>query len=83
MIDFSIEPEFQEKLDWMDKFVREECEAMDLLWPEMAANFETHRTDARRHLKPLAGPGEGEGTVGPATSARILAAPATARSSWR
>lgn len=53
MIDFSIEPEFQAKLDWMQKFVREECETMDLLWPEMAANFETHRTDARRHLKPL------------------------------
>jgi acyl-CoA dehydrogenase len=53
MIDFSVEPEFQKKLDWMDKFVREECETMDLLWPEMAANFETHRTDARRHLKPL------------------------------
>lgn len=53
MIDFSVEPEFQAKLDWMQKFVREECETMDLLWPEMAANFETHRTDARRHLKPL------------------------------
>lgn len=53
MIDFSIEPEFQQKLDWMDRFVREECETMDLLWPEMAANFETHRKDARRHLKPL------------------------------
>ena len=39
MIDFSVEPEFQKKLDWMQKFVREECEAMDLLWPEMAANF--------------------------------------------
>lgn len=53
MINFSIEPEFQAKLDWMQKFVREECETMDLLWPEMAANFETHRKDARRHLKPL------------------------------
>jgi acyl-CoA dehydrogenase len=53
MIDFSVEPEFQAKLDWMQTFVREECETMDLLWPEMAANFETHRTDARRHLKPL------------------------------
>jgi acyl-CoA dehydrogenase len=53
MIDFTVEPEFQKKLDWMDKFVREECETMDLLWPEMAANFETHRKDARRHLKPL------------------------------
>jgi hypothetical protein len=54
MIDFSVEPEFQEKLDWMDKFVREECETMDLLWPEMAANFDTSIADARRPLKPAA-----------------------------
>lgn len=53
MIDFSIEPEFQEKLDWMETFVREECETMDLLWPEMAACFDTSLADARRHLKPL------------------------------
>lgn len=53
MIDFSVEPEFQEKLDWMQTFVREECETMDLLWPEMAANFDTSIKDARRHLKPL------------------------------
>lgn len=53
MISFSVEPEFQAKLDWMEKFVREECETMDLLWPEMAANFDTSIADARRHLKPL------------------------------
>ncbi|MCX7864214.1 MAG: acyl-CoA dehydrogenase family protein, partial [Novosphingobium sp.] len=53
MIDFSVEPEFQEKLDWMQTFVREECETMDLLWPEMGANFDTSLKDARRHLKPL------------------------------
>ena len=53
MIDFSIEPEFQKKLEWMNTFVREECETMDLLWPEMAANFDTSIKDARRHLKPL------------------------------
>lgn len=53
MISFSIEPEFQAKLDWMQTFVREECETMDLLWPEMAANFDTSIADARRHLKPL------------------------------
>ena len=53
MIDFSVEPEFQKKLDWMETFVREECETMDLLWPEMAANFDTSIKDARRHLKPL------------------------------
>ena len=53
MISFSIEPEFQAKLDWMQTFVRAECETMDLLWPEMAANFDTSIADARRHLKPL------------------------------
>ncbi len=30
--DFSTEPEFQAKLDWMDEFVREEIEPIDLLW---------------------------------------------------
>ncbi len=53
MIGFSVEPEFQEKLDWMEKFVREECEVMDLLWPEMGACFDASIEDARRHLKPL------------------------------
>lgn len=53
MIDFSVEPEFQEKLDWMDEFVRKECETMDLLWPEQSAQFDTKNEEARRHLKPL------------------------------
>ncbi len=30
--DFTTEPEFQEKLDWMDGFVRDEIEPLDLLW---------------------------------------------------
>ena len=30
--DFSTEPEFQEKLDWMAGFVRTEIEPLDLLW---------------------------------------------------
>ena len=30
--DFSTEPEFQEKLDWIDEFVREEVEPLDLLF---------------------------------------------------
>ncbi len=30
--DFTTEPEFQEKLDWMDEFVREEVEPLDLVW---------------------------------------------------
>jgi acyl-CoA dehydrogenase len=31
--DFETEPEFQEKLDWVDTFVRDEVEPLDLLWP--------------------------------------------------
>jgi len=31
--DFETEPEFQEKLDWMDTFIREEVEPLDLLFP--------------------------------------------------
>ena len=38
MWDFSTEPEFQEKLDWMARFVREECETLDLLFPHAAAS---------------------------------------------
>jgi acyl-CoA dehydrogenase len=30
--DFETEPEFQAKLDWADKFVREEVEPLDLIW---------------------------------------------------
>ena len=53
MIDFSVEPEFQEKLDWMEQFVREECETMDLLFPEQGAQFDPDYAAAKRHLKPL------------------------------
>jgi acyl-CoA dehydrogenase len=31
--DFETDPEFQEKLDWVDKFVREDVEPIDLIWP--------------------------------------------------
>jgi len=30
---FETEPDFQEKLDWADAFVREEVEPLDVLWP--------------------------------------------------
>ena len=53
MIDFSVEPEFQEKLDWMNEFVREECETMDLLFPDMGLPYDTTHEPSRRHLKPL------------------------------
>jgi acyl-CoA dehydrogenase len=53
MIDFSVEPDFQKKLDWMNTFVRQECETMDLLWPEMGVYYDVNNTSARAHLKPL------------------------------
>ena len=53
MIDFSVEPEFQAKLDWMEKFVREECQTMDLLWPGPTFTYDTKHKPSRRHLKPL------------------------------
>lgn len=53
MIDFSVEPEFQKKLDWMNIFVREECETMDLLFPEMGLAYDTKHEPSRRHLRPL------------------------------
>lgn len=53
MIDFSVEPEFQEKLDWMNQFVREECEAMDLLFPGHSVMYDASNKKARAHLKPL------------------------------
>ena len=31
--DFSTEPEFQEKLDWVEKFCREEVEPLDMVFP--------------------------------------------------
>ncbi|PLK26297.1 acyl-CoA dehydrogenase family protein [Novosphingobium sp. TH158] len=53
MIDFSVEPEFQAKLDWMRKFVEDECQTMDLLWPGPTFTYDTTHKPSRRHLKPL------------------------------
>jgi acyl-CoA dehydrogenase len=51
MIDFRVEPEFQAKLDWMDAFVRAECETMDLLFPGLT--YDVKHAKSRAHLKPL------------------------------
>jgi acyl-CoA dehydrogenase len=49
--DFRTDPEFQERLDWMDRFVREEVEPLDVLWGERAY----HPPDAtlRKIVDPL------------------------------
>ena len=36
MWDFSTDPEYQEKLDWADQFVRQNVEPLDLLYPKLA-----------------------------------------------
>ncbi len=53
MIDFSVEPAFQEKLDWMNQFVREECELVDLLFPHAADMYDMKNSRARRVIRPL------------------------------
>lgn len=53
MIDFSVEPEFQAKLDWMSRFVREECELLDLLFPNPSDMYDMKNSKARRIVRPL------------------------------
>lgn len=52
-MDFSVEPEFQAKLDWMNHFVREEVEQLDLLFPQGGAQFDVHNKESRALLRPL------------------------------
>jgi acyl-CoA dehydrogenase len=49
--DFETEPEFQEKLDWADSFVREEVEPLDLVWPGLV--FTPPDETLRKVIDPL------------------------------
>jgi acyl-CoA dehydrogenase len=49
--DFSTEPEFQQKLDWADHFVRDECEPLDLAFPDR--HFERPNPAIRSVIDPL------------------------------
>jgi acyl-CoA dehydrogenase len=51
--DFSTEPEFQAQLDWMDGFVREEIEPIDLLFSDPGAPYDPGNTTARGITAPL------------------------------
>jgi acyl-CoA dehydrogenase len=53
MLDFSVEPEFQAKLDWMREFVRTEVEPLDLLFPHGGDPYDTGNAKARAILRPL------------------------------
>jgi acyl-CoA dehydrogenase len=50
--DFSTEPEFQEKLDWMDGFVRDEIEPMDLAFSGHLVYDKSHPVH-EKVLRPL------------------------------
>jgi acyl-CoA dehydrogenase len=53
MWDFRTEPEFQAKLDWMKAFVREECEPLDVLFPEHGDPYDVANAASRAIVKPL------------------------------
>ena len=52
-MDFRIDPEFQEKLTWMSKFVREEVEPLDVLFPHASSMYDMKNRKARALIKPL------------------------------
>ena len=52
-MDFSVDPEFQAKLDWMNAFVRNEVEAMDLLFPKGSEQFNIRNKKARAMARRL------------------------------
>ncbi|WP_063041571.1 acyl-CoA dehydrogenase family protein [Nocardia pseudovaccinii] len=53
MWDFKTDSDFQAKLDWMNAFVREECEPLDLLFPHIGQPYNPHNMAARAIVKPL------------------------------
>lgn len=55
MWDFSTDPDFQEKLDWISTFVREECEPLDLLFPGHGAPYDVANAASRAAISPLQG----------------------------
>ena len=74
--DFETEPEFQEKLDWADAFVREEVEPLDLLWPGL--EFTPPDDTLRKVARPAQGAGARRRGCGPPTSVPSSAGRATA-----
>lgn len=52
-MDFRVDPEFQGKLDWMSRFVREQVEPLDLLFPAASSMYDTRNERARALIKPL------------------------------
>jgi acyl-CoA dehydrogenase len=51
--DFETEPDFQKKLDWIDQFVREEIEPIDLLFGGGGAPYDKSNKVTQAILRPL------------------------------
>ncbi len=51
--DFETEPEFQKKLDWMDEFVREKVEPIDLAFPDPVAPYDRRNPTYKKIIEPL------------------------------
>lgn len=54
MVDFSIEPEFQAKLDWMEEFVREKVYPLEYLYDyDKDAPYDIHNPSLRKIIRRL------------------------------
>ena len=53
MWNFQTEPEFQVKLDWIEAFVRDECEPLDLRFGNPGDPYDVSNAASREILKPL------------------------------
>ena len=76
--DFSTEPEFQAKLDWIREFVETEVEPLDLAFGSHVVYDKSHPVH-REVIRPAPEAGQEPKTCGPAISAPTWAGRATAR----
>ena len=74
--DFETDPEFADGADWVEEFVREECEPLDLVIEE---SHDLNDPVRQALIPPLQADGARSAACGPPTSARTSAARATAR----
>ena len=77
--DFETEPEFQEKLDWMDEFVRAEVEPLDLAFRDHGAPYDRKNPVYKKITRPAEGGGEAAGPLGLPPRPRPRRHAATAR----
>jgi acyl-CoA dehydrogenase len=52
-IDFSVDPEFQADLDWIDEFVTREIEPIDALYPTHTMMYDKTNEETQRLIRPL------------------------------